>query len=220
MNPTSPKATNQNVERLLSLLNVHATPVQVSVSVDPTGKIENCYNNVLNKISKIGGSISYGWVIWEFDYWYEAEHHAIWVDENGLPLDITPHPFTTDTIMFVEDNNRKYTGTTFLSQRLNTTGNEIVDDLIVVRDCVDHIWLTGRRIDESTISLPLKFVDAMNGLKQIEAGILQHVRNAGTFHSPCFCSSGRTYQTCHGEDLISNMKLLKARIDSLSQIAP
>lgn len=61
---------------------------------------------MLEKISHDGGSILFGWTIWEWPgVLLTAEFHAVWVSPNGDRFDITPKPQKETEIAFVPDTS-------------------------------------------------------------------------------------------------------------------
>jgi hypothetical protein len=67
-----------------------------------------CNINCIRKKQLDGGSIQYGWVIWQdrMAGLTEAEFHTVWVDDNGEYHDITPRKDNEKRIMFVPDKTR------------------------------------------------------------------------------------------------------------------
>jgi hypothetical protein len=61
--------------------------------------------NVLNKIDDDGGSISYGWIVWQrSNLALSTEFHACWIDASGKFVDITPkHEDDIAEIVFAPD---------------------------------------------------------------------------------------------------------------------
>jgi len=77
------------------------------VPVQPaSGALTNeCFFNVPQKISKDGGTIQYGWCLWEVPgLFIEAEVHAIWVSPSGEWIDVTPKVNNEKEILFLPDN--------------------------------------------------------------------------------------------------------------------
>ena len=61
-----------------------------------------CSDGVAEKIRVEGGSIVFGWTIWEWaDVLLTAEFHAVWKSPDGVLFDITPKPHGEKTIIFV-----------------------------------------------------------------------------------------------------------------------
>ena len=71
------------------------TPVDEAVMLD-------CFVNVSRYAERFGGSIQYGWLIWEWPtIMIEAEFHAVWVTPQGALKDITPNPFGMGQVLFL-----------------------------------------------------------------------------------------------------------------------
>jgi len=71
----------------------------------------DCFGNVERYIKNNGGSIQYGWIIWEVpNLFVEAEFHAVWVNREGEYIDITPKIDGEKEILFVPDSKRKDEG--------------------------------------------------------------------------------------------------------------
>ncbi len=76
-------------------------------------KENECYWNVEKMIKERGGTIQYGWQIWEAlaGVMIEAEFHSVWVNPAGNYHDITPKSLPGfDRILFLPDPNRRYEG--------------------------------------------------------------------------------------------------------------
>lgn len=85
----------------------------VFLKLAPVGncRLLDCFGNVENWIKDNGGSIQYGWIIWDNpNIFIEAEFHAVWVNDKGEYIDITPKIDGEEKILFIPDNNRKDTG--------------------------------------------------------------------------------------------------------------
>ena len=79
-------------------------PIYLRVTQDRYGLFGYCSDGVLEKIKNDGGSIVFGWVIWEWpNVFLTAEFHAVWRDQNGSLSDITPKPHGEQEIVFAAD---------------------------------------------------------------------------------------------------------------------
>ena len=57
------------------------------------------------------GKIQYGWIIWEIpEIFIEAEFHAVWINNDGDYLDITPKSDGEERILFLLDSKKKFDG--------------------------------------------------------------------------------------------------------------
>jgi hypothetical protein len=74
----------------------------VPVVNDPIGLYGWCSDGVLEKVRRDGGSILFGWCIWQWRaLLVTGEFHAVWVDPGGALNDITPKPHGETRILFV-----------------------------------------------------------------------------------------------------------------------
>lgn len=81
-------------------------PVFVPVVDDPHGMYGWCNDGVAEKIKVVGGSIAFGWTVWEWpDVLWTAEFHAVWRSSEGKLFDITPKPNGERRILFVADQS-------------------------------------------------------------------------------------------------------------------
>lgn len=84
----------------------NSDPVFVPVVDDAYGLYGFCSDGVREKINSDGGSAVFGWTIWEWPgAMLTAEFHAVWRDDAGTLLDITPKPAGHSRILFVPDLN-------------------------------------------------------------------------------------------------------------------
>jgi hypothetical protein len=109
---TTPKAITPRILELCKKLDDTQTPVFVPVKPAAGAVVNECYPNVEAHIKKNGGSIRYGWIIWEHpDVIIEGNFHACWVDASNQIIDITPKQDREQTILFLPDSKRIYDGT-------------------------------------------------------------------------------------------------------------
>jgi hypothetical protein len=109
---TTPKAITPEVLALCKRLDESQEPVFVPVQPVAGAIINECFPNVENHVKKHGGSIQYGWIIWEHPrVIIEGNFHACWVDTAGQLVDITPKQDREQTILFLPDTKRVYDGT-------------------------------------------------------------------------------------------------------------
>ena len=100
---TTPIAITPAVISLCESLNAEP-PTYVPVRQDPHGIYGFCNLGVVEKIKADGGTIRFGWNIWEYPGLYlTAEFHAVWVDAAGTLIDITPKPDGETQIVFAGD---------------------------------------------------------------------------------------------------------------------
>jgi hypothetical protein len=97
---TTPTAITPAVIALCESLNTEP-PAYMPVQEDRCGLYGFCNLGVLGKIKADGGTIRFGWIIWEYPGLYlTAEFHSVWVDSSGVLIDITPKPDGETEIVF------------------------------------------------------------------------------------------------------------------------
>jgi hypothetical protein len=160
----------------------------------------------------------FGWAIWQSNHLCEAEHHAVWEDDKGNLLDITPRVRQFDTIMFVPDNETVFTGTRIPNFRVNGTNNPVIDDLIKIFNVRDWMGTYGRQIDREKYGIPQIVCDYINdevvppGVIPIMAGCTEYFYLiGGELNSDCFCSFSKSYRDCHQK--LHKYTLNKCKVD-------
>lgn len=100
---TTPPTITEAITRFTATLG-GAAPVFVPVIQDEHGLYGWCSDGVREKVRAAGGSIAFGWTIWEWpSVMLTAEFHAVWRDDAGALFDITPKPAGQKRILFVYD---------------------------------------------------------------------------------------------------------------------
>lgn len=135
--PRPAKKSSPAVVNLCSMLVRGEKPLYLDIEKVEDTEINDCYYNVQNFIKKNGGSIQYGWQIWETlpDVMCEAEFHAVWVDKKGNFRDITPKSIPNiKRILFLPDPARKYEGKQIDNFRVALKDDPIVHRFIEVSE--------------------------------------------------------------------------------------
>lgn len=123
MYPT-PRAITSNVLSLCRELVPDPKPVFIPVTPEPNAKSLDCFPVVTCHAEEHGGSVCYGWQIWETPgFMIEAEFHAIWRDPRGGLHDITPKRLPVTEILFLPDPVKKYDG-----RQVNNVRRPLSDD--------------------------------------------------------------------------------------------
>jgi hypothetical protein len=103
---TTPPVITDTIREFAKSLGDSAI-VRVPVIADDFGLYGWCSDGVREKIKHDGGSIVFGWTIWEWPkVLLTAEFHAVWQSPSGKLLDITPKPQHETSILFVPDYER------------------------------------------------------------------------------------------------------------------
>lgn len=111
--PKTALDTSPHTRALCQKLVPGGIPVYLNTEHMEGMRENECYWNVEKIIKESGGTIQYGWQIWEAlaDVMIEAEFHSVWVDPAGNYHDITPKSLSGfDRILFLPDPNRLYEG--------------------------------------------------------------------------------------------------------------
>jgi len=100
---TTPTALSDAVIEFAATLTTEQ-PIMVPVVSDRFGLYGWCSDGVSEKVKVDGGSIVFGWTIWEVPkLLLTAEFHAVWSPADGSLVDITPKPNAERQIVFVPD---------------------------------------------------------------------------------------------------------------------
>jgi hypothetical protein len=195
---TSPRTVSPTIRLLCRDLNRDHEPIWVPVNPSSDAIVSECFNNVAAKVKTEGGSLLFGWTIWEWSrVFIEAEHHAVWVND-GVLLDITPHVNGEDRVLFLPDPERTYdfvgkTRLTNVKRSLNEFTS--VDRWIAASDALH------RTVEEHSVGNELR-IDR-NLLKafserawQAQAQILVDLARSTKVNDPCFCNSRRKFKKC------------------------
>lgn len=105
---TTPRKITPAIEKLCAEINADEAPVFLPVKPDRDAILSECFHNVSQKIERDGGSMLYGWNLWEWSrVFVEAEHHAVWVKEDEI-IDLTPKQNGERKVLFLPDPSRTY----------------------------------------------------------------------------------------------------------------
>lgn len=103
----------------------------IPVAVEDYSEALQCFPNVEEKVKRDGGKIHYGWSVhFNKNLIIEAERHAVWEDENGDLICITPNPFGLDEVIFLSDDIPVADNLLIDIVRMNITNNPLVNDWI------------------------------------------------------------------------------------------
>jgi len=128
---TTPQEIHEGLLRLRKLIKSNAEFVFVSIEVDVESTPQECYGNVEKKISKDGGSIVYGWSIWEVEgVMVEGEHHAVWCAPNGNLVCVSRRRDGDNRMLFLPDSVNLYSGIPIGSVRMSWPKNRHVEKWI------------------------------------------------------------------------------------------
>lgn len=195
---TSPRIISQPIRSLCRYLNRELDPIWVTVRPSPDAIVSECFNNVAAKVKNEGGSLLFGWTIWEWSrVFIEAEHHAIWVRE-GVPVDITPPVSGEDRVLFLPDPERAYDFER--KRRLANVKRSLgqfasVDRWLVASDALH------RTLEENSVGNEIRINRSLlqgfaERARQAQAQILVDLAQNTKVNDPCFCSSSKKFKKC------------------------
>lgn len=195
---TTPKILSKDVNCLRDKIDVATAPVFVPIRETLGHTINECFQNVRRKIARDGGSIQYGWMVWELPgKLIEGEFQAVWIAPDGRSVDITPKPDGEEQILFIPDPERVYQNAPVKNFRLALTADPDIRRTIPFHEEKDELSLTYND-GSGRPKIPLHEIVALEaryfGSLQTENDPMSKVvRNV-----PCPCGSGRKFKHCHG----------------------
>ena len=177
-------------------------PIWVDVLPEQNAVEGDCFFNVQNLIEEKGGSIQYGWQIWECEgHFIEAEFHAVWKSENGNLVDITPKDRPTSRILFVPENNKKYDGNDVENIRKSLSSNKLVSYILSLAHEEYKMISAGRIGSSMNINMDQSKYRNIQTSKSL---LVNMVDDNMTRNSLCACRSGNKFKHCH-EKSIKNL---------------
>lgn len=204
---TSPSIPNKNIKKLINMIDSEFDYEIVPIIPETFAKNGHCYYNVIEKIKLDGGSMQLGWSIYQSEYMCEAEKHAVWCNEEGDLIDITPNGVSgLSQIMFIPDDRPQ--GLDVDSKRINLTDSKAIDTLIQLFTINNELFdRYGKRINQTHIELPKAAKDLYEKIKEYITHYQIFTNQKINKLTKCYCNSGKSYNNCHA----------KITIDSINQ---
>lgn len=190
-------------------------PVQI---LEGISREKQCYANVAEKIKLDNGTIHYGWSVhFNQGLIIEAERHAVWENEEGTLICVTPHPAGFDTVLFISDNTPVDPHWDVDNVRLNISANPLVEDWIILLDAIGEFNRRfSTRIDDDTLMVAAGTEEAENALHR-EAGLIYGlILGKKAERSDCYCGGSRKYMHCHHKSLKKKIEEIMAGITHLA----
>jgi hypothetical protein len=204
MHTTAPRAISEPIKQLCISLVDDSQPVFLNVTPVETGGVNDCFAIVNKRLKEDGGSVCYGWQIWEWPrVMIEAEFHAVWKDDAGILHELTPKQLPVNRVLFVPDPSRVYEGKQINNVRRPLSSEHDVADFIRASEAEHEFLNRGARAEQHG-QLILKGDDAGEYAKISDRKRLAYetiVKRLGTpgRNDPCPCGSGKKYKKCHGQ---------------------
>lgn len=193
---------NDKVREFCHSISAESEPIYLPVTPTPGAEIRKCGVNVNKHIEMYGGSYELGWIIFHMpNLYYEAEPHAIWIDEKNCRHDITPHEETVEKILFLPDD-------THVKQLFEKHGKW---PPTITKPCT-HSPLVKEYLDISNNAFLNYFNIGQPGCSPDEAvratcnkaeidrydRLLEIFSQKAERNEPCPCQSGLKYKKCCG----------------------
>ncbi|MDF7815168.1 hypothetical protein [Hymenobacter sp. YC55] len=202
------------LEKLLSKVGSEFDPEPVPVHAEAYATPLNCFPNVDEKVRRAGGKPHYGWLIHKTRLLYEAERHAVWENEDGELVDVTPYEPVVDEILFVSDNNWAYVGKSIDNIRVNRTKNPLVDDFILLSETVSLALAYGSQLN-GILTIPEPAMVVAKAYGKLKDDLHEFIRLGGQPHFACYCGVSRTYKSCHGSQLREGINMVMNKLQNL-----
>lgn len=131
----TPSAITPAIMTLCRELVANPEPRFLTVTPGPDADANDCFPVVERYVEEHGGSICYGWQLWEWpSVMIEAEFHAVWRSSTGELRDLTPKLRPVPQVLFLPDPGRKYEGRQVSNRRTpphsRTQGGVACTDLL------------------------------------------------------------------------------------------
>ncbi len=175
----------------------------MAIRPEPGCEPLDCFNNVRRKVEGCGGSIRYGWSIWEWPNVYiEAEHHAVYEDADGRLVDLTPPADTwTPNRTFLPDSSAVYDfdneGVRRDNHRLALADDPQIEAFLGTARAFNREMSKIPGVGEVSVDLEtarkLQAIQSENA--RLLYGLLMKYTPQG---ASCFCGSGQKFKRCHG----------------------
>jgi hypothetical protein len=125
-------------------------PKLVKVDAPPWAEPQECVGNVESVIEIHGGTVQYGWQLWET--WpgvlIEAEFHAVWIDDHGRSHDVTPKELPgIKQIVFLPDPKLVYEGRQIDNVRMPLKGDPLISEFIEAAEAFYEVTNRGELAD-------------------------------------------------------------------------
>ncbi|MBX8571564.1 hypothetical protein K5D36_17965 [Pseudomonas cichorii] len=86
----------------------HHEVIKVTVNPQPESLTSYCWYNCIDHTLLKGGKVIFGWLLWANADYFTAQHHAIWMNDEGALFDITPNAISSETVLFMPDNRAPF----------------------------------------------------------------------------------------------------------------
>lgn len=200
---TTPRAVSSAITNLCRELVADPKPCFVPTTPVDEAEPNDCFPVVERYVAEHGGSICYGWTIWEWAGVYaEAEFHAVWRSPSGELRDLTPKLLPVSQILFLPDPSRTYEGRQVNNVRRPLSSSPDVADFLAAADAEFELMNGGARAEEhGAIRVSASEAAELGTIRERRrlayARIVSRLPKPGR-NDPCPCGSGKKFKKCHG----------------------
>lgn len=197
----TPKKITSAIRKLCQQINPAEKPVWVPVQVVAGAVPNECFGNVVMKIASSGGTIQYGWTIWEWNVvLVEGEFHAVWRSPEDKLLCVSPQINGERSILFLPDNSRTWDENNRVDNiRLPLRQDPVIMDFIRVKQELNQEMnvLTAQNFGMIPFTPSKKFTELITQERELLKKIseLPPIPKGNNF---CWCGSGKKYKKCCG----------------------
>jgi len=199
--PVTPRRISSAIE-IFSRELVEDPDLQLlPVTPAPNSQANDCFAVVERQVRQCGGSICYGWQIWEWPgVMIEAEFHAVWKDPDGNLHDVTPKRISVQQILFLSDPVRQYDGYQVNNFRRALRSDSSIVAFIEACDAEFQIMNQGQRAYQSG-AIYIKDDEARDIIKIRKQKVQAYSEICTTMprparNDPCHCGSGKKFKRC------------------------
>lgn len=193
---TTPQEVTDQILEFCRSIDSTTSPRFVDVKPSGHAVLSECFDNTERQVFQLGGSVQYGWTIWETPgVLLDAEFHAIWRDQNGTLVDITPKDDGETRILFLPDNTRVW------EKELVPNIRRVLDNSPEARkklEIADALFaIKKRNFKNGKVDQKAATRDFLSYLASLRARQQTSPRKAGR-NDPCPCGSGKKFKKCCG----------------------
>ncbi|MCF6407208.1 hypothetical protein L3C95_30205 [Chitinophaga filiformis] len=217
---TSPIDITGPVRKLIDKIGSEYEHEIVPVKPDPAATLGNSYFNVQEKVARDGGNLVYGWAVWLSDFICEGEHYAVWEDQEGNLIDITPPRVPLEKLLFIPDDRFIYEGKHIGSIRSSVVDNPLVDHIILLAGMKDYLLGFATRVGNEQHHFSSTFIgNVYNHYDSLFNNAVLFYSEGGKLGSVCYCGSMKPYSQCHGKNLPASMEKVKDTVVKMNDLA-
>lgn len=188
---TTPARISDKIMELCGQVVPGIEPVYVPTAAQPWCLPNECFPNVERMVKERGGRQVNGWTVWQWaNMVITTEAHAVWQNQEGELIDITPHNLGEKEILFLPDARVIFVGYPIMGKRIPLTGSSLVAEMIDLMNVRDSYLCST---SERTYKIP---EELLNRIMQVQSKLYEEVKG----NEFCPCQSGLKYKKCCGRD--------------------